>query len=356
MKEVCIILFYKLKYNVRKRVKYMNKLLLSLCFFMSGLSNAAITQIECPNIDNTKNFGPVRDQDGIGYCWAFAQAALVEEEVCISKGDKCDHKPISPIDISHCDFTLSDKNNQGNTLYAGLNCALTEGACFEELAPIPDAKNLKCRVSDFVGFGALCSSETLNTIYDNFKDKTKDLNVCQDIKIIDFTKNPFLETLNILSQLFPEKPYSRSSFEEILIKYSKKDKSNENKNKFLSDILIQNACRENRIKIKRSVKYENIDNKSTDSKVFDFARLLSRKRSLVAGICSHKYPVFKHLLSNPEESCGGHAVVINGMRWNSELNKCEVHIRNSWGENSLISGWSDANTTAYMTHGVSYFK
>ena len=44
---------------------------------------------KCPNIDYSSRFGPTRDQDGHGYCWAFAGSALVEEQLCLQDSALC---------------------------------------------------------------------------------------------------------------------------------------------------------------------------------------------------------------------------------------------------------------------------
>jgi hypothetical protein len=37
---------------------------------------------------------------------------------------------------------------------------------------------------------------------------------------------------------------------------------------------------------------------------------------------------------------GGHAIVVNGMRWNKKENRCEIHLRNSWGPTKKLNGWA----------------
>ena len=336
----------------------MNKFFfLFILLLFSGVSFAGVSQKDCPNADNTKNFGPVRDQDGIGYCWAFATASLVEEDLCISKGKNCDHKPISPIDVSHCNFTLSDIGDQGASFEAGINCVASDGVCYEEHAPIPDAKSLKCSLFDFLGKATECSVESLISIYDSFMSETKSLNICQKQSPSVVNKSPFIDTVKILTKILPDKAYSRNSFEEILIKYAQKEKSKENLKNFISDILIPKKCKDNRIKIKTKPSGIGFKGYDSNKKISFLAERLKSGRSLLIAACAYQHPDMKSIFNVlKSDQCGGHALIVNAMRWNAQKNKCEVHIRNSWGKNSKISGWSDVEDLAPATLGAIYYN
>ena len=100
-----------------------------------ALVNAgSISKSDCVSFDNNKKMGPVRDQRSNGLCWAFAGAALMEEEICFQKNKVSCNDSVSPLDASRCKWKVGDKNQGGLTRYA-LNCALQNGVCLEQDAP-----------------------------------------------------------------------------------------------------------------------------------------------------------------------------------------------------------------------------
>ena len=57
--------------------------------------------------------------------------------------------------------------------------------------------------------------------------------------------------------------------------------------------------------------------------------------------------------------CGGHQVISNGARWNDELGRCELHIKNSHGTGPdvpLRSDWYDAQTVLSHSTSVEYYR
>lgn len=62
-------------------------------------------------------------------------------------------------------------------------------------------------------------------------------------------------------------------------------------------------------------------------------------------------------LTNNTDKCGGHAVLANGARWNPDLNRCELHVKNSHGKDATLkSTWYDAQTVLSHSKGVSYYR
>lgn len=84
------------------------------------------------------------------------------------------------------------------------------------------------------------------------------------------------------------------------------------------------------------------------------------KHSVQLNICEQE--LFKKLngigtsFIRSEECPPGHAIVANGVKWNSKHNQCEVHIKNSWGsETNFRSNWYPMEPILSTTIEANYF-
>ncbi|HEY8270332.1 MAG TPA: C1 family peptidase [Pseudobdellovibrionaceae bacterium] len=143
------------------------RFLVALTFPLTAMAD--IAEKQCPNIDYSNRFGPVRDQDGHGYCYAFTAAALVEEHLCKTNQKFCG-KSVAPLDISRCQWTLL-KEREGGYVNNALDCAINQGGvCFEEFAPYNALTNFGCTLWDFfTGDGAKCKNKRIADLFTKWK-------------------------------------------------------------------------------------------------------------------------------------------------------------------------------------------
>ena len=117
---------------------------LALLFVILVFLNLAMStesplgQSECGEYDYSRNFPGVRNQDGHGFCWAFAGTALLEEHRCLEDATTC-RQMLSVLDESRCTWTMgndegANKTGEGNSIAGGIFCGLNEGVCRERLA------------------------------------------------------------------------------------------------------------------------------------------------------------------------------------------------------------------------------
>ncbi len=72
------------------------------------------------------------------------------------------------------------------------------------------------------------------------------------------------------------------------------------------------------------------------------AKVKSTGRSVALGLCSKMARVKNEsrvLPTDDSTHCGPHALIANGVQWNSAKKRCEIHIRNSWGAETSLQGW-----------------
>ena len=67
------------------------------------------TEENCPTFNNSKHFGPIKDQADRGFCHAFATARLFEEAHCIENSSFCG-KQMSPLSIGRWTTDLMSVN------------------------------------------------------------------------------------------------------------------------------------------------------------------------------------------------------------------------------------------------------
>jgi hypothetical protein len=359
--------------------KLMTKIILTFLFF--GLSTplmAEISKAECGSYDFSDRYPPVRDQDGHGYCWAFAGVALYEEQLCLEskKNPKLNYKcgdKLSVLDFSRCDFSLGSKKGEGGNSNLGLECILSkndivekQGVCLEEFASYNKFREgWSKKWSDFTG------GNYPSTMHNKFVDYK---NSCTQDTNSNEIENVVSEYTEILSHLLPEHESMGVDFKKALTNKSVDEQ-------FLKEILITPECKRRRIETSSKLKVISksmrkrtlqtateteitrkvIPEKSVDEKLKLLKESFIDSRSVVANMCWTKYSSdpaatviekFFNFVSSigSDDDCGAHAVVYNGMRWNSDKNRCEISVRNSWGEGSAFHGWEDAERALKYTN------
>ncbi len=114
---------------------------------------------------------------------------------------------------------------------------------------------------------------------------------------------------------------------------------------FIKRIVIPPACVKNRIPFKR---VENSPTTSTPPhyapEIIDLAKMskAEKEESIATSIkkgVSVGIRVDLGKYSSNWEIGSFHAVIATGLRWNSYYHRCEVQLRNSWGEGAVFNGW-----------------
>lgn len=300
-----------------------------IVFFLSQISVAGIHQDKCQAFDYSDRFGPIRDQDGHGYCFAFSAAALIEERLCKEDPKKCG-KSISPLDASRCNWNLNlSSEKEGGDAKDALNCAVDNGGvCWEEDAPYNALTDMGCSLWDiFSHEGALCKNKKIVGLYTrwqhtcaNFNDNTTNLNAIAEVQ---------KALVKSLKEKVPEELLTGKYISSIF--YESTSESD-----FLKNVLISKSCENNRMQVKAKIVHVESEHKTAIEKdvLVNYVAKGLRGNSSVAISLDlgrtgwHQYK---------EKS--NHSLIVTGMRFNDWTKKCEFKLRNSHGEGANFNGW-----------------
>jgi hypothetical protein len=381
-------------------------LLFAATFF--NLCLAAVTKSECPSYDYSGRFPPVRDQDGHGYCWAFAATALYEEELCLESRKnkalnyKCAQK-LSVLDLSRCDFSLSSDFGEGGSIASGLECVTQKkaiyknlktikvgneadviikeishkpGICLEKYAPY---YNLMSGLSGFAD--SILGVSDPKSLNDYFVEKR---NECHEAESPQKMSELVNDVAGILKDYLPKHDQMGVDFKTAIQK-------KQLDHYFLRDILITPQCEKTRLNVNKTfdVVEEDFDRqswtegtvsngihkqktvvvpaKTEKQKLASLVQSLKKGRSVGGSMCWNKYikdshaSYYEKIFLAPgtlfdDDACGGHGVVYSGMRWNQTKNQCEVFVRNSWGADAPLDGWVEAGRLMKHTMSTTQLK
>jgi hypothetical protein len=382
------------------------KILITILFLSATDTFAVIAKKDCQESYNFSNrFPPVRDQDGHGLCWSFAAAALYEEALCLeSKKDKtvkyeCGQK-VSVLDMARCDFAIGSGFSEGGNSDQALKCVLSEkadyltlkrvgdksasvqktikehkpGVCLESRAPFYNLKNGLSGLYDEIFKGVSDPKSFNDYLVEIYRD-------CTNCKTKKTNNTKLDETVAVLKKMLPKQESYGVDFRKALTQGLTDEE-------FLRQILITPSCEKNRLDLsdkyqvksedfsaytRKSIKWingklvtekTNIPEATTSKKFESLKKSLKNGRSVEASICFNKYKSEKKnsFLENlfgsfagpvSENDCGGHAIVLAGLRWNNEKNQCETFVRNSWGSGASLNGWVKAENVLDATFGFS---
>ncbi|WP_408096483.1 C1 family peptidase [Peredibacter sp. HCB2-198] len=322
----------------------MKWLILSVLISFSSFSQD-IDQTSCPNIDYSDRFGPVQDQDGHGLCWAFASSALLSEDACLRDKNYCGVN-ISPLDVSSCQKSLLAKN-EGRSISQGLQCAQSNGACFEKDFSFITQGSILCSLSNT---GPRCIHEKLKDLYQEYQTTQITPENCQE-EANAKKLNKFVDEFRDLLK----RSVSRNDISDEAVKTLLLDPKIKNWSSFLYSALKNERCAAERID------YSNIDQSKIynmtvikgkvplEKKVEHVKTMLEKGRSIGYTFCANEtLPGLSGLIASG--TCGSHAVVINGMRWHK--GECQLNIRNSWGKNGPLHGWISAKKILKHSTGL----
>ena len=118
-----------------------------------------------------------------------------------------------------------------------------------------------------------------------------------------------------------------------------------NASDFLERVLIPRRCEANRYKIVGNPHSEEVANQQQAFR--------SIKQALMSGT---SVAVSVELGKTTYGKEGSHGIVINGMRFNTQTNQCELQLRNSWGVGAPLHGWTPINAIIHGIKDVTFIR
>jgi hypothetical protein len=366
---------------------------------------AEITKEECSQeYDYSDRYPGVRDQDGHGLCWSFAAAALYEEALCLESRTnpkinyECGQR-ISVLDMARCDFAIGSGYNEGGFAESALKCVLSKKPKYLKIKRIDDKRANLSRESKEHAPGVCLETKApfynlrggISGLYDELFKGVYDPNSLNHYLVNTYrefancvhesNKNKLNDSIAVLKKILPKQEAYGVDFKKALT-------SGLEDEEFLRSILITPKCEEARLDIsakykvntenfqgytivsvsysdgKKTSKTTRVPEVPTEKKFKSLKNALKNGTSVHASICYGKYRSEKKSsfldglfgdLAGPvtDDDCGGHAIVLAGLRWNEKKNRCETFVRNSWGSGSSLSGWVKADNLLDVTNSFS---
>lgn len=263
---------------------------------------------KCTQVDlRGPRLGPVRDQDSMGWCYAYVAADLLSYKtghrisalgvaIAYDNQFRPSQKEKSFLDfilMRDTPFTPLSESTAGHILDAA-QAAQTAGLCLE--------KDLR---SEDNGYGDLYTA--LKTVEDVRRDLRPGM-----------IANPSCDESFIASQsLFPNA--SLQDFVDIVQKSSREQ---------LINNLANRTCSERHKTALKTAAFE-ADDEQQRVNLFDKVDEQLNNRNIV-GVGYNSEILYNH---NHEGSNANHGSVLVGRRYNKETGECEYLLRNSWGRN-----------------------
>jgi hypothetical protein len=314
---------------------------------------ATVSPDPCPTLDNSSHFQRIKDQDGHGLCWAFAAASLLEEQRCLDEPRTCGYEPatLSVLDVSRARWSVNASGQfGGGWVEPALTRALSEGVCLDFDAPFIEGSKFGCRVIKAFGGGdQACLVSKLVEIFDRWKVKTAKIEkpAC-DVPDNEELRAVYRDLLPDLREILPRQAGLGVDLFKSLT--TAKDST-----AFLEQVLLTPACKTSRLRFARpgrklSARSFATRGKTTAESIAELVKVLSTGHSAGLSFClgGPVWAYFKACPTDEEElrNAPGHAIVIDGMRFNEAKKSCEMHVRNSWGDSSAFNGWYDLEQAA----------
>lgn len=296
--------------------------------FNNFMSNMRKT---CTSIDQREKMPPIRDQDSIGWCYAYTAADLVSFK---------SNQNVSAIDIAinynnftNQESTISGIRNATASLFSADN--LSQG--FQNAG-----RNLRQASSNVMlnseregGFsgaaieaskrkGGFCLERDLPS------DSYETSKLGQTMEIIS-------EFENVLGRSVADNPREAQMAANILCDMAGNSLAEifgALKVQDIADILVQ-SYRNDLASSLRDLSCKNRVNVSGEMKIISSKDRMRRIDEVLTGggIVGFDYYIEAlGLNQNASQTNGLHASTIVGRRWNEELNTCQYLVRNSWGE------------------------
>ena len=326
---------------------------------------AGIAESECGSFDYSSHFGPVRDQEQRGLCWAFATAGLFEEELCIRDPSTCGKTTLAPMDVARAHFKFSGGYNERPAVET---IVASGGVCPEAFAP-------------YRKFNSEDYNKEMEKRYTKLADKYNELSCPTEFDQFS-SQEPSLRCMHKIIKMLSA--HTRKGNEDALEKkLFESVKSKEAPELVLADLLISKECVAHRIhfdNIVPSVFYISTGEPPA-GRLSKLIGVFQSGRSVSIGVCAERYlkvspspdkfeqylrrlgatiATTLHIKTKPKQpkiepkpECGSHALIANGLRWNKSLNRCEIQLKNSWGEHAPLHGWTSADQLLpFLEEGV----
>jgi len=297
----------------------------------------------CQTIDYRSRFGPVRDQDGQGYCWAFVSAALMEENLCRRAPAHC-RRSLSPLDAARCDWKLGQER-EGDHHFNSLLCATrdNEGVCSEANAPYDSLSSLGCTIrAFFLNDNPACNNSKLMGLYREWRRAQTDCGCNNQHPANSASVRELAQVQTALVRrliaTMPDQALAGKNVRQLFTQ-------SRNGSDFLERVLIPVRCERNRYRITGTPNVEDVSNQQQAFR--------SIRNALMAGT---SVGVGVQLSRTSLGRTGSHGIVINGMRFNTQTNQCELSLRNSWGAGAPLHGWTPINDIIRGVEDVTYIR
>jgi hypothetical protein len=378
-------------------------LVLGLCSLPSkSWSEPPITQHQCENasFDYTSRFGSDTFIGVTEFCWVHAVAALLEEHTCLSQPKLC-HQNISRsavAAISNLDKPILINKLKMGSIHKTLRNVLNHGRiCLKKYSVDPESETFnKVQSKSSLLFSAFNSIETKKLTPEQLKEEQiRSASLMQSIQEIlnqdkpetaDSSAIPHLNSKKLTSYFkqakakFPDDEEFQNGFffQRVLL-------SNCDGNNLIlfqkqpQDLIQKDFYFEKEVEVRTVVKAPAHGPKelktekkkerfpqpdSNLNRLTELTRAKSSGRSSIFEVCARDlslslqgFNVLTHF-GYSDEMCGGHAVVINGARWNSQNKRCELHMQNFWGNSAqlLPTHWYDADSVLQSTIRIHFIN
>ncbi|WP_372655965.1 hypothetical protein [Halobacteriovorax sp.] len=307
--------------------KSISLFIIIFCFSLSSWGiDVKIPESECSDVDVRENMNPEmkehfstpRNQDGIGWCYAFSAADLLTAEMK------------EPVSASHVSAIFNKNIDNSTFMKLGYNI----GRLFNEgtFGDSYEGGWVDRALENAVDEKRVCSEEALP--FDrNYRGETAGIILrLEEIKAgMKDESTAKIVSCNEIDSLISFRELNGLSASEL---YSILEQNNMNT---ALSIILKKRCSENLIKLKDF----EIDSLSKPRprvgkqgrKMSDRIRVkkgIKRYFGKIGDILSSGKPMgISYNVDNIMDSSGGHASVLTGRRWKD--GKCQFKIRNSWG-------------------------
>ncbi|MBF0316392.1 MAG: hypothetical protein HQK52_23445 [Oligoflexia bacterium] len=342
-----------------------------------------ISKSDCEetSYDNQALMGPDTPQGAGKLCWAYATAALLEEQLCLSNPKYCGQL------VSRSEIAAKTYLSAG-----GYNLARNVGGKeVDVLSFYTDANGGNMRIClEKYGHDLYSSSDgagklriaILGATYQLYQQEKRQMScpsVSGNSNQLDSIISNVIGIVGLLevSKDKWSKKMKNSSSQLDINEIKKLMDINSDPNAFVQDFLLY-YCKDSNLKsfarngvnlhakqqILMDAAYDPLYDKG-DYKIVNvgphmtaFKEAKAHGHSVALGIC--QYPLERNLgvkanAPSGNDLCGSHAVVINGMRWNDQSKQCEVHLKNSRNVNDpLASNWYPAEIIFAHSNSMSY--
>ncbi len=291
------------------------QMIIVVLMLVGALNSLAIEEAECAGYDLAADFGPVENQTGLGWCYAYTATDLLNFKFF----QTLNGQRLSPADLA---ISFNDKFLRKDTSAGGFLKMSIEGA--SEFGICPRSYIEEQFESEY----------PLSYIVDGLKNVKEDLDYRADQNA----------KLRLLAKYKSEGFMPKNLSSEELLQIFDNSNANEVGKKLFAKLCGRNKFYPSRAKIKTvgsmiSSIFKNLIGKDyidllkgEEYKIKTLSEIL--KSGQVVGVS-----VYGDFLRNDQPKPKfwiSHSMTVVGQKWNAHTKSCEYHMRNSWGEDCSI--------------------